>query len=105
MKSPILVMLSCASVLVAGCAPINFVAERIGGALGARAAQALPTPPAQTIVDPKGGNFCDTTRRLGWPLLLTEREITTLTGKTLGVIVATDEHGARNCPGWAVPSS
>lgn len=82
---------------VTGCSVADFVGGRIGTRLGTELGKAVPTPPADVKSQVKGGDLCDVLPRLGWPTRLSEKTITTIDGKTLRVLLDTNDT-VKGCP-------
>lgn len=99
-------MLMLVSVSLGGCGLLDEVAKKAGTFAGTKAGTALarkaPAPKTTVIVEAKGGSFCTTTGKLGWPIRPNEKDIESLVATSKEVrtpILGTQEWGERQC-GW-----
>lgn len=98
-----LVALTGCSVTAALDRASNRAGEATGKAIGTKVAKAAPAPKAKTVVDPKGGSFCGSMTRLGWPIKPTDADRDHLKQMSRAVvepIIGAQTHGKAECPGW-----
>lgn len=99
-------MLMLVSVSISGCGLLDEVTKKAGTFAGKKAgtalARTLPAPRTTIVVEAKGGSFCSTTGKLGWPIRPDEKDVEALVATSKPVrtpILGTLEWGERHC-GW-----
>lgn len=98
-----LALASVMTLSLAGCVT-DFLGRTAGREVGERIGQAIPTPPAAVVVEPRGGTFCEVMDGLGWmDAAFAQAEIDALTDDTYGLVRDTLEWGEDNCGWGAVP--
>jgi hypothetical protein len=97
-----LLILTLLAASTTSCSVFKVAGSLAGNRAGVAAANAFPTK-AKTVVNPRGGPFCDVMRERGWPLRSSDADKThlkALSRPTLEPIIGA-QSSVLKCPGVA----